>query len=217
MKNIAEAIIKVMNAVKGMEKNSNVGTGRSAYQGTKDQDVKEVFNEALANAGLCILPIDIDEETKVDRWDTLDYNGKPTQKQSVFTKVKTKYTLLHTSGESIELAGYGHGVDPQDKGAGKATTYALKNCLLLTFLTPVGKIDDTESTHSDDISVPAKPFVNGKRELTAALALSGAKDKTPLANMMLLFHMNADQQSKYIKLLEANAVSSAKSLEPKQN
>jgi len=61
---------------------------------------------------------------------------------------------LHESGESIELAGYGHGVDPQDKGAGKATTYALKNCLLYTFLTPVGKIDDTETTHSDNIPTP---------------------------------------------------------------
>ena len=48
-------------------------------------------------------------------------------KQSVFTDAHTKYLLLHTSGESIELSGYGQGVDTQDKGAGKATTYALKN------------------------------------------------------------------------------------------
>ena len=44
--------------------------------------------------------------------------------------VKTKYLLLHESGESLELAGYGHGIDSQDKGAGKATTYAMKNALL---------------------------------------------------------------------------------------
>jgi hypothetical protein len=43
MKNLAKAIIAVMNEVKGMEKNSRVGTGGSAYNGTKDQDVKEVF------------------------------------------------------------------------------------------------------------------------------------------------------------------------------
>ncbi len=153
MKNIAKAIIQVMTEVKGMEKNSNVGSGRNSYNGTKDQDVKEVFNDALAKNGLCILPIDITEETQVDRWEQ-EYNGQKQQKQSVFTKVKVKYMLLHESGESIELAGYGHGVDPQDKGAGKATTYALKNCLLYTFLTPVGKIDDTETTHSDNIPTP---------------------------------------------------------------
>jgi len=163
MKNIAKAIIQVMKEVKGMEKNSNVGSGRNSYNGTKDQDVKEVFNDALAKNGLCILPIDIQEETQIDRWEQ-EYNGQKQQKQSVFTKVTTKYMLLHDSGESIELSGYGHGVDPQDKGAGKATTYALKNCLLYTFLTPVGKIDafltpvgkidDTETTHSENIPTP---------------------------------------------------------------
>ena len=155
MKNLAQAIAKVMQEVKGMEKNSKVGSGRNTYNGTKDQDVKEVFNEALANNGLCILPTDIQEETQIDRWEQT-YQGNVQTKQSVFTKVKTKYLLLHTSGESIELAGYGHGVDPQDKGAGKATTYALKNTLLYTFLTPVGKIDDSETEHSEEKTVPVK-------------------------------------------------------------
>lgn len=199
MKQIAKAIIEVMQAVKGMEKNSNVGSGRNAYQGTKDQDVKEVFNTALADAGLCILPIDIEEDTRVDRWES-EYNGQKQQKQSVFTKVKVKYMLLHDSGESVELMGYGHGVDPQDKGAGKATTYALKNCLLYTFLTPVGKIDDTDTTHSDDIHTPIKqPF---KKKLTAEAAKTHASNKVSLAELMLKFDVTSDQQAKYIKLLE---------------
>jgi hypothetical protein len=161
MKHIAKAIMAVMKTVKGMEKNSKVGAGQNSYNGTKDQDVKEVFNDALAANGLCILPISIDDSVTLDRWEEADPWSKPVAgqmktKQSVFTVVKTKYLLLHESGESIELAGYGHGVDPQDKGAGKATTYALKNCLLYTFLTPVGKIDDTESTHSNDLAVPVQ-------------------------------------------------------------
>lgn len=164
MKNLALAIIAVMKDVKGMEKNSRVGTGRSAYDGTKYKDVAEVFNDSMEKNGLCILPIGIDEETQIDRWEEDDtYNKKPPYpkktKQSVFTKVATKYLLLHESGESQELAGYGHGIDPQDKGAGKATTYALKNCLLYTFLTPVGKIDDADTTHSNNIKTPQqKPY-----------------------------------------------------------
>jgi hypothetical protein len=181
MKQIAEAIVKVMKEVKGMEKNSSVGSGRSSYNGTKDQDVKEVFNEALANNGLSMLPIAVDEDVRIDRWEEeVEWQGKKSikQKQSVFTTVKTKYLLLHTSGESIELAGYGHGVDPQDKGAGKATTYALKNCLLYTFLTPVGKIDDTETTHSNDVATKTKPvkFVPNPR-----ISLEDAKDMKGLA------------------------------------
>ena len=153
MKALAKAVIAVMKEVKGMEKNSRVGSGGASYNGTKDQDVKEVFNEALANHGLCMIPFDIQEETRVDRWEEETNYGKK-QKQSVFTKAVVKYNLLHESGESIVVCGYGHGVDPQDKGAGKATTYAMKNALLYTFLTPVGKIDDSETTHSNDIPTP---------------------------------------------------------------
>lgn len=164
MENLAKAIIKVMSEVKGMEKNSEVGSGRNSYSGTKDSDVKEVFNEALERNGLCILPTGIDETTELSRWEVEEtWNGQKQikQKQSVFTKVTTKYLLLHESGESVGLTGYGHGVDSQDKGAGKATTYALKNCLLYTFLTPVGKIDDTEATHSEDIvTTIRKPKLN---------------------------------------------------------
>jgi len=160
MKNLALAVVEVMKSVKGMEKNSKVGgNSQNAYNGTKDQDVKEVFNKHLTENGLCMLPIGIEESTQVDRWEEVDQWSKATpkamkQKQSVFTKVKTKYLLLHTSGESIEIAGYGHGVDPQDKGAGKATTYAMKNALLYAFVTPVGKMDDTETTHSEQIETP---------------------------------------------------------------
>jgi len=156
MKNLTKAVIAVMKEVRGMEKNSRVGQGGHAYNGTKDQDVKEVFNESLSKHGLIMFPKDIEESTQVDRWEETNQYGTK-QKQSIFTKVKVYYTLAHESGEEVTICGYGHGVDPQDKAAGKATTYAMKNALLYTFLTPVGKIDDTETTHSNEIATPAKP------------------------------------------------------------
>ena len=194
---IAHAIIEVMKAVKGMEKNSNVGAGKSSYNGTKDVDVKEVFNQALANNELCIVPTDIDESTEVSRWVEETQWGKK-QKQSVFTKVKTKYLLLHSSGESIELAGYGHGVDSQDKGAGKATTYALKNCLLYTFLTPVGKIDDAETTHSEDIATPIKKT---KLVVNSKPFHGGLTKNTPIEEMAKYFDITEEVATEYIKQL----------------
>lgn len=175
MENIAKAIIKVMKEVKGMEKNSKVGTGNSSYDGTKDQDVKEVFNDALSRNGLCMLPIGIDEETQIDRWTETGGQYGDKTKQSVFTKVKTKYLLLHESGESIELAGYGHGVDTQDKGAGKATTYAMKNALLYAFCTPVGKIDDTDVKHSNEHETTRKTVQQPISDENAKLILNSSK------------------------------------------
>ena len=157
--NLAQAIIAVMQEVKGIEKSMTIGTGNSSYKGVPDQEVKKIIGESMAKNGLCILPIGVEPKIQIDRWEETAYDNYQKkevtkQKQSVFTEVTTKYLLLHSSGESIELSGYGHGIDSQDKGAGKATTYALKYTMLYTFLVPTGKIDDADNTHSDSIQTP---------------------------------------------------------------
>lgn len=148
-----------MNEVSSIEKSMTVGSGNSSYKGVSDKDVKNIVGKAMAKHGLCIIPIDVEAKSKIDRWDeTSSYNGVPQtkSKQSVFVEVTTKYLLMHESGESQVIAGYGNGVDSQDKSAGKATTYALKNAILYTFMIPTGDIDDTDKTHSEDLPVVPK-------------------------------------------------------------
>jgi len=153
MKNLAKAVLAVMDEVKGIEKSMTVGSGAMTYKAVPDHEVKKIIGASMAKHGLCILPTGVAEQTQIDRWEETNQHGVK-QKQSAFTKVTTKYLLLHESGESMELAGYGQGVDSQDKGAGKATTYALKYVLLYTFLVPTGKIDDADNTHSEVIEAP---------------------------------------------------------------
>jgi len=214
MENLAKAVINVMKSVKGMEKNSKVGTGKAQYDGTKYSDVAEVFNDALEANGLAILPISIEDETTIDRWEEEDEWSKSTpkgmkQKQSVFTKVKTKYLLLHNSGESVELSGYGHGIDPQDKGAGKATTYAFKNMLLYTFLTPVGKIDDSDNTHSNDLPVVPQKKTEQTNFEARDITLSEVKDKWNgrlyAGNALYIDNKKIIVSADQIKRLKANA------------
>lgn len=159
VKHITEAIIRCMAQIEGIEKNKDVGVGVNAYKAVSDQDVKKAVRGIMASNGLAILPISITPTVQVDRWEESYNNGPPKPKQSVFTQVETKYLLVHTSGESIEIAGYGHGIDAQDKSAGKATTYALKNVLLYLFLIPTGAIDDTDNDHTDDMALPGKQQV----------------------------------------------------------
>lgn len=173
--NLAKAVIAVMASVKGIDKTMTIGEGKNSYKGVSDQEVKKVIGDAMVKNGLCILPIDTTSKIQIDRWEGPGYNGGvPVQKQSVFTEVLTKYLLLHESGESIELSGYGHGIDTQDKGAGKATTYALKYALLYTFMIPTGKIDDADTTHSDIIETPIKQQASSqeleKRDYNTAIS-----------------------------------------------
>lgn len=159
MKNqeLTKAIIAVMQSVKGVEKSLTVGSGNNSYKGVSDKDVKQIIGKAMSENGLTIVPIQIEPKIKVDRWaETQFWNQREVekQKQSVFTEVKVTYLLMHESGESMEIVGYGHGIDSQDKSAGKATTYALKYALLYTFLVPTGAIDDADTSHSDEAPEP---------------------------------------------------------------
>jgi hypothetical protein len=158
MKNLIKAVLSVMEDVKGIDKTMNVGTGHSSYKGVSDKEVKKVIGSSMKKHGLVILPIGIDPKTTIERWEESSQYGNKV-KQSVFTEILTKYLLCHESGESIELTGYGHGTDSQDKTAGKATTYALKYTLLYTFLVPTGTIDDTDNNHSNDTKVINKPML----------------------------------------------------------
>jgi hypothetical protein len=150
---LAQAIVNVMKEVKNIEKNLSVGEGKSSYKGVADKDVKHRVGEAMSQNGLCIIPIEIEPKVTIERW-VEETNYGPKTKQSVFTEVRTKYLLLHESGESMEIVGYGHGIDSQDKSAGKATTYAMKYALLYTFMVPTGTIDDTDAKHSEEQPTP---------------------------------------------------------------
>jgi len=162
IKQITQAIISVMNEVKGIDKTMTIGSGPNAYKGVPDKEVKKAIGSAMSKHGLAILPISVVAKTSIERWSEETSYG-PKQKQSVFTEVNTDYLLTHLSGEFITISGYGHGTDSQDKSAGKATTYALKYALLYTFLTPTGSIDDSDSTHSDEIQTPKELlFLNGE-------------------------------------------------------
>lgn len=156
---IAKAILAVMELVKGIDKGMTIGTGGNTYKGIADKDVKIIIGKAMKENGLCMLPTGVKKETTIQTWEEEDAWSKSIpkerkRKQSVFTEVETEYLLLHESGESIILKGFGQGVDPQDKGAGKATTYALKYALLYAFMVPTGHIDDSDNHHSDEAKIP---------------------------------------------------------------
>jgi len=216
--NLVHATIKVMAEVKGIDKTLNVGTGNSSYKGVADQEVKKVIGEAMERNGLAMFPIAIDETTNVESWDEVDpyakVAGTTKRKQSVFTKVKTSYLLTHISGEFIEICGFGHGVDSQDKSAGKATTYALKYALLYTFLIPTGKIDDADNTHSDDVhskqpvkKQEEKPSLSPEleKQLTQAIAL--LDNITDLEKLKAVWE---NQPELHNVILFKNAVNAAK-------
>lgn len=155
MKQITQALTAVMAAVQNVEKNKTVGVGNNSYKGVEDKDVKVAIRGAMVQNGLAMVPIAIEPNVRIERWEET-YGGQTKPKQSVMTEVKVTYRVLHTSGEYIDIVGYGHGIDTQDKSAGKATTYALKYALLYTFLIPTGSIDDADNENATPVRPVSK-------------------------------------------------------------
>lgn len=185
-----QAMIKVMQEVKNIDKSLTVGSGYNSYSGVADKDVKQAIGQAMANNGLTCVPVDIKPTVRIDRWEEeTSYNGNKQmkQKQSVFTEILATYKITHAeTKEHIEIMGYGHGQDSMDKSAGKATTYALKNALLYSYLVPTGAIDDTDKTHSNEAQVPQQtqplapaqqqPQVSTEQAIEAMAKLNNATD-----------------------------------------
>lgn len=164
MKEITKAILQVMEAVKNVEKQMTVGTGQSSYKAVSDSLVRNTIRPEMVKAGLVVIPVSIDPKATTERWTENSQYGEKTRQQ-IFTEAICKYKLIHSeSGESLEISGYGHGVDSQDKSAGKATTYALKNALLDTFLITKGESEDTDAVHSDDMPVPKTKLENKSKK-----------------------------------------------------
>lgn len=162
MKEISKAILSVMKEVKNIEKEMTVGTGQSSYKAVSDSLVRNTIRPEMIKAGLVIVPVSIESQSKTERWEEETSYGVK-MKQQIFTEAFCKYKLIHTeSGEELEISGLGHGVDSQDKSAGKATTYALKNALLDTFLITKGESEDNDAVHSNDIEVPKRKTVSKK-------------------------------------------------------
>lgn len=183
-----QAMIAVMQEVKNIDKSLTVGSGYNSYSGVADKDVKQAIGQAMANNGLTCVTIDIKPTVRIDRWEEeTNYNGNKQmkQKQSVFTEILATYKITHAeTKESIDIMGYGHGQDSMDKSAGKATTYALKNALLYSYLVPTGAIDDTDKTHSKEIATPTikkaettqqqQPQVSNEQAIEAITKLNNA-------------------------------------------
>jgi hypothetical protein len=149
--NLYKKMFKVMEESEAVEKNMQVGTGNNSYRAVSEAAILNLVKPLFKKYKLVIFPIDceISESTMV--WDKYDqYKKVSLPNLRAVTVLKAKYKIVDTeTGEFEILCGVGNGADPQDKGAGKSSTYSYKNVLSKTFMLFSG--DDAENVHSDDI------------------------------------------------------------------
>ena len=146
-KNIYQRISAVMTEVEYLNKDKQVGEGNYSYKAVSEESVTANVRKQLIKHGLVMFPVAQahrhEELPRVDRYG----------KDSVLslTTVDVTYKLVNVDNplEFELIASSGTGVDPQDKGVGKAMTYAFKYALLRTFAIPTG--NDPDMVHNDEL------------------------------------------------------------------
>ncbi len=125
--NIYEKIHEIYKAVQRLEKDDRVSFGQTKYKALSEAKVTSIMREQMNKQKLIVYPIE-------QSWTRIGN----------ITHVDVKYRMVNTENpeEFIEIMSCGDGADTQDKGSGKAMTYAFKYMWLRTFAIQTGEDPD---------------------------------------------------------------------------
>ena len=146
MSSLYKKMHQVMMDSEAIEKNMTVGDGgKNSYKAVSEAAVLNAIKPLLKKHGLVIFPVGIKIQENFQ-----EYQGKYGITQRFISELHAKYKLVDIdTGEFEILETVGYGADSQDKGSGKAMTYAYKALIQKTFCLFSG--EDTDNEHSDDI------------------------------------------------------------------
>lgn len=167
--NIYEKISAIMEDVRYLAKDDKVEFGNTKYRALSEEKVTTIMRAELLKHRLVVYPV-----------------SQCANRSGSITHVDVTYRLVNVENpeEYIEIASCGDGADSQDKGSGKAMTYAFKYMWLRTFALPTGEDPDKISSAEldaracdseqppgplcADCGKEIMPYNDGKKSYTAA-------------------------------------------------
>lgn len=144
-KNLYQKIQAVSNEIKNIEKNMTVGKGTNAYKAVQDIDVVLEVKETETKVGIVSIPIK-QELVKSEIVKVQKDNGYEALYYVDIVKLTLRIINLEKPDEFIDIESYGRGLDPADKGFGKASTYARKYALLNAYKIATGEDPDKDKS-----------------------------------------------------------------------
>ena len=130
--NIYQRLLEVMKKVGYVQKDQKKVNGQYTY--VKNDDVNEKLRQHIMDQEVIAIPTILESMQDGNR--------------SV-VKVSIAFVCADNPSDNVVVHFYGHGVDNQDKGVGKATTYAIKYALLKLFMLTTGDDADVEKHQID--------------------------------------------------------------------
>lgn len=150
-KNIFQRMAAITAELQTVAKNLSVETGKGkSYKAVSERDVIDAVKPLEQKHGVYSYPASREVLEAQTLESESEYNGKVTKKTTFFSRIKTVYRFVNVDNpaEYIDTVTFAEGIDPQDKGSGKAMTYGDKYALMKAYKISTG--DDPDQTASDE-------------------------------------------------------------------
>ncbi len=184
--NIYQKMDAITNEIGTVNKNLEVGFGKSKYKAVGEADVLRAVKEMEHKYGIYSYPSgrkNIDKGILTSK--TYNDDGMLIKEgNQLYMRLETEYTFVNIDNpeEKIIVISYGDGVDTQDKAPGKAMTYSDKYALMKAYKLVTG--DDPDQNPSpetanvgnnviDNVKVEALKKVVENKNMTPELLLKG--------------------------------------------
>lgn len=166
--NIFEKMAAITADLQTVAKNLTVATSKTAsYKAVSERDILDAVKPLEAKYGVYSYPVS--REILESHMLESEYQGN--KKTTFMTRIATVYRFVNTEkpDEYIETTTFAEGIDPQDKGSGKAMTYADKYALMKAYKISTGDDPDQEASKEERY----QPAPTNRQKLIAFLKEKG--------------------------------------------
>ena len=149
--NIYQRMSAITNELRTVAKNLTVPTGgKNSYKAVSERDILDAVKPLEEKYGVYSYPAsrNVLESNMLESEKT--YNGTTPKTTTFMTRIETLYRFVNVDNPNdyVETVTFAEGIDAQDKGSGKAMTYADKYALMKAYKISTG--DDPDQNASED-------------------------------------------------------------------
>ena len=143
--NIFEKLAAITAELGVVPKNLNVKAGTQTYKAVGERDILDAVKKLEAKYKIYSYPVDRDT-LESEQLESTSKDGSV--RTTFYTRIKTTYRFVNTEDpkEYIDTVVFSVGMDSQDKGDGKAMTYADKYALMKAYKISTGDDPDQEGS-----------------------------------------------------------------------